>query len=177
MRLNKKTNGFTIVELLIVIVIIAILAAITIVAYNGIQQRATNSKMVAMVSQYSKLLASYAAEKSTYPGVIGASTTNNLVCLDGSSTCWVDGDATKSATLRTELSAYSSSFPSAANSVLTYGTQTMEVGGSSRTGYYIVYVTSGNSPCPAITGLIYINMYLDSNNTNRRCRMGLPNPS
>lgn len=33
-------SGFTIVELLIVIVVIAILAAITIVAYNGIQNRA-----------------------------------------------------------------------------------------------------------------------------------------
>lgn len=33
-------RGFTIVELLIVIVVIGILAAITIVAYNGIQQRA-----------------------------------------------------------------------------------------------------------------------------------------
>jgi type IV pilus assembly protein PilA len=32
--------GFTIIELLIVIVVIAVLAAITIVAYNGIQQRA-----------------------------------------------------------------------------------------------------------------------------------------
>ncbi|MCA9336117.1 prepilin-type N-terminal cleavage/methylation domain-containing protein, partial [Candidatus Saccharibacteria bacterium] len=39
---NKKT-GFTIVELLIVIVVIAILAAITIVAYNGIQQRSRDS--------------------------------------------------------------------------------------------------------------------------------------
>ena len=33
-------SGFTIVELLIVIVVIAILAAITIVAYTGIQSRA-----------------------------------------------------------------------------------------------------------------------------------------
>ena len=40
--LMKKQNGFTIVELLIVIVIIGILAAITVVAYNGIQQRAKN---------------------------------------------------------------------------------------------------------------------------------------
>lgn len=37
---TKKQTGFTIVELLIVIVVIGILAAITIVAYNGIQNRA-----------------------------------------------------------------------------------------------------------------------------------------
>ena len=38
--MKQKQKGFTIVELLVVIVVIAILAAITIVAYNGIQQRA-----------------------------------------------------------------------------------------------------------------------------------------
>ena len=37
---SRQQSGFTIVELLIVIVIIAILATITIVAYNGIQDRA-----------------------------------------------------------------------------------------------------------------------------------------
>ena len=43
MTKQTKTRGFTIVELLIVIVVIAILAAITIVAYNGIQNRAKTS--------------------------------------------------------------------------------------------------------------------------------------
>lgn len=33
----KSRSGFTIVELLIVIVVIGILAAVTIVAYNGVQ--------------------------------------------------------------------------------------------------------------------------------------------
>ncbi len=46
MNLQNKTNqkGFTIVELLIVIVVIGILAAISIVAYNGIQNRAKASQ-------------------------------------------------------------------------------------------------------------------------------------
>ncbi|MGV9001854.1 MAG: LamG-like jellyroll fold domain-containing protein [Candidatus Saccharimonadaceae bacterium] len=42
---QTKHSGFTIVELLIVIVVIAILAAITIVAYNGVTQRATTSAL------------------------------------------------------------------------------------------------------------------------------------
>ena len=40
----KQQSGFTIVELLIVIVVIAILAAISIVAYNGIQNRSKVTK-------------------------------------------------------------------------------------------------------------------------------------
>lgn len=38
--MSRSIRGFTIVELLIVIVVIAILATISIVAYNGIQTRA-----------------------------------------------------------------------------------------------------------------------------------------
>ena len=37
--MKRRDDGFTIVELLIVIVVIAILAAISVVAYNGIQTR------------------------------------------------------------------------------------------------------------------------------------------
>lgn len=45
MKMNAKQTGFTIVELLIVIVVIAILASISIVAYNGIQNRAADSSV------------------------------------------------------------------------------------------------------------------------------------
>jgi prepilin-type N-terminal cleavage/methylation domain-containing protein len=44
---SKKQTGFTIVELLIVIVVIGILAAITIVAYNGVQNRASDTAIQA----------------------------------------------------------------------------------------------------------------------------------
>jgi prepilin-type N-terminal cleavage/methylation domain-containing protein len=56
---SRKSSGFTIVELLIVIVVIGILAAITIVAYNGIQQRARMSSATSALSQAAKKIAVY----------------------------------------------------------------------------------------------------------------------
>jgi prepilin-type N-terminal cleavage/methylation domain-containing protein len=50
----KNQSGFTIVELLIVVVVIAILAAITIVSYNGIQNRAKQSTAQSAASQGAK---------------------------------------------------------------------------------------------------------------------------
>lgn len=65
MRVSK--GGFTIVELLIVIVVIAILAAITVVAYSGIQQRANNSHTVNAVTAWVKAIKAYQADKGELP--------------------------------------------------------------------------------------------------------------
>jgi prepilin-type N-terminal cleavage/methylation domain-containing protein len=65
---NNALKGFTIVELLIVIVVIGILAAITIVAYNGIQDRARISSVSSALSQASKKLALYQVDNpDLYP--------------------------------------------------------------------------------------------------------------
>ncbi len=65
--LKPKRAGFTIVELLIVIVVIAILAAISVVAYTGIQERARESKITSELQDISKLLAVYNIDNSSYP--------------------------------------------------------------------------------------------------------------
>ncbi len=52
--ISTQRRGFTIVELLIVVVVIAILAAITIVAYNGITQQANEASMYSTLAQWRK---------------------------------------------------------------------------------------------------------------------------
>lgn len=68
MMQNKR--GFTIVELLIVIVVVAILAAITIVTYSGIQTRAEKSAREADISFIQKSLGKYNVTHEDYPGSI-----------------------------------------------------------------------------------------------------------
>lgn len=64
---KQRSNGFTIVELLIVIAVIGILAAITIMAFNGVQARAENNKTIAAVNQDVKLLTMYKTINNSYP--------------------------------------------------------------------------------------------------------------
>ncbi len=65
--MRKSRSGFTIVELLIVIVVIAILAAISIVAYSGIQQRANNTRIISAANQVVKVVSAYIATNGNYP--------------------------------------------------------------------------------------------------------------
>tara|TARA_B100000686_G_C16613061_1_gene874893 strand:- start:631 stop:1143 length:513 start_codon:yes stop_codon:yes gene_type:complete len=68
-RTPNTRAGFTIVELLIVIVVIAILAAITIVAYTGIQERAEAAAVQSDLSNAAKKLklAKINATEDIYP--------------------------------------------------------------------------------------------------------------
>ena len=78
----KKAHAFTIVELLIVIVVIAILAAISIIAYRGIQDRATNTSIINSVSQTLKMIQAYVAETGEYPELSSACVTSTTGCAD-----------------------------------------------------------------------------------------------
>jgi prepilin-type N-terminal cleavage/methylation domain-containing protein len=65
-QINKQ-KGFTIVELLIVIVVIAILAAIVIVAYQGIQNKARAAEYQTDTVSIVKKFEAYNAVNGGYP--------------------------------------------------------------------------------------------------------------
>ena len=69
MTSSNKTKGFTLVELLIVIVVIAILAAISIVAYNGVTQKARDDERQTNARNLLNAAASYQADKDEWPTV------------------------------------------------------------------------------------------------------------
>ncbi len=86
--IKTKNQGFTIVELLIVVVVIAILAAITIVSYNGITTRANASAAASAAGTVQKKAELYAADgpTSAYPLAIA-----NLTGAAGSTTYSLTG--------------------------------------------------------------------------------------
>lgn len=65
-RLLRKQAGFTLVELLVVIVIISILATISIITYSGIQERARDSARKSDIAALSKTLNLYFANNTSY---------------------------------------------------------------------------------------------------------------
>jgi prepilin-type N-terminal cleavage/methylation domain-containing protein len=68
--MRQRVSGFTIVELLIVIVVIAILAAIVIVAYNGVQGRARDSRRLQDAETIVKALEAYKVTHGNYPPAV-----------------------------------------------------------------------------------------------------------
>ena len=68
--MSKNNAGFTIVELLIIIVVIGILAAITIVAYTGIQQRAQAATVQSDIEGAAKQIAMDQVTTSAYPATV-----------------------------------------------------------------------------------------------------------
>lgn len=91
MQWAKKQKGFTIVELLIVVVVIAILAAITIVSYNGIQTRAFNVRVLSDIQSVQKIVEGYNAINGRYPSTGSLSTVrSDANCVGGArQSTWV----------------------------------------------------------------------------------------
>src|SRR5215210_4043905 len=67
MKLRIKNQGFTIVELLIVIVVIGILAALVITTFTGIQQKARNTERETDIKAIHGQVEAYFAQNGKYP--------------------------------------------------------------------------------------------------------------
>ena len=87
----KKAHGFTIVELLIVIVVIAILATVSIVTYSGIQKRARDSLMASSLSN-----AYRAVKVAAVDGQLPANLNSIMTAPTGMSLGYVPDQATGS---------------------------------------------------------------------------------
>lgn len=147
---HTQKSGFTIVELLIVIVVIGILAAITIVAFNGVQARAKNQQTATTVASYYKALKLYAVDNSSLPGNSGCLGTPEFYA---SNPCYIGSSThTYSSALSDALSPYikdSASLPagrSVSGSVSASGIFYF-VGGK-----YIGFTILSSNTCPTIAG-------------------------
>jgi prepilin-type N-terminal cleavage/methylation domain-containing protein len=84
--LKNRSKGFTIVELLIVIVVIAILATLVIVTFTGIQQKARDSQRQTDINAVDSHLEAFYASNGYYPTLadLTSSTflTNSMKGLD-----------------------------------------------------------------------------------------------
>lgn len=126
LKTMKKDRGFTIVELLIVIVIIAILAAIVIVAYNGITNRAKTSKALAAAQAVQQKAEAYNAEIGYYPAASTDFGTDAAKSYYVTGVTFLGAAPTTSAVPTNESSVYMTKCPAAAT-------------GSSVTGNAITY--------------------------------------
>lgn len=184
MWVKRKQPGFTIVELLIVIVVIGILAAITIVAYNGIQTRAENTKTINGVAAYTKAFALYAAEKGAYPS------TNGYPCLGdpvdstcarvvlGSPGCGYSGITYTITAFNDLITPYiGTNKPSISNQITTcsgdnYRGAYVIPNSTDTKNLSIVYHLKGDQTCQGVGGVTLI--YKNQGGDTTRCSVALP---
>lgn len=161
--MRQRIKGFTIVELLIVIVVIGILATITIVAYNGIQSKARNAQLLSAIDAYEKAIRMY---MTFYDGRVptGGGGSAAASCLgenypsaDGyaANVCFTLGPVTRSAAVNNELKEFLSQLPNASENVfklngspyargVIYGGNNNAPGGPEFT---LTYIIDGNQTC------------------------------
>ena len=88
MPTKDKFLAFTIVELLVVIVVIGILAAITIFSYSGISAKATVASLQSDLDNAKRQLALYNVDHSAFPTLPLAITGSNYCPSDDSKYCF-----------------------------------------------------------------------------------------
>lgn len=196
-RLHSR-KGFTIVELLIVIVVIAILAALAIASYSGIIAQANNAQTTTAVQAYRKALIQYATEKGEYPRATGPSGPWYNACLgedyEGNA-CWSNGNVAEYSYFNNQLKPYiGGNLPMPATAPINgyvgaafFYSTALTIDGNSHP-WWLMYMLSGTGkkcpvggPVPKLaTWPAFTSEMVDytgTNSTATSCYTTLPNPS
>jgi prepilin-type N-terminal cleavage/methylation domain-containing protein len=92
-KIKKNSKGFTIVELLIVIVVIGILAALVIVQFTNVQARARDAERKSDIRALQSKVAEYYALNGYYPTALSQITSlHSIYHLHAKQWCGRDGN-------------------------------------------------------------------------------------
>ena len=143
---------------------IAILATISVVAYNGFQIRAENTKTVAAVSAWVKALQLYKADNGSYPATHSCFGDTTTYTDSHNGRCWAlssDGTWYVNSTFLSQMSDYIGSYPAPSSKDINANTGGNQYRGAmyyrQAAGNELVYLqligATSATDCPQIGGL------------------------
>lgn len=97
--MKSDKQGFTLIEILVVIAVLGLLTSIALVGFNAVRQKSRNAKRMSDAGQYATALKMIFNETGSYPAPPRISASYDLYCLGDfpNNTCWRDQEAYKPA--------------------------------------------------------------------------------